>query len=143
LSCDVVNANLIPCCRYANALYALLRYLQRQSTCGGEGGEEWLTHQRRRRTYKSPNIPNWLHKQTDDKFADKKFFSPQHVIGSFNLSMRVTNKGTVRICIYDSKTISSMSDAIFGKRANIKNKSKQGRTILSTQYQRFIWDVFL
>ena len=95
-------------------------------------------------TYRSPNIPTWLHNQTNDKFADKKFFTPQHVIGSFNLTMRVNADGyTTTICIYDAKTISSMSDGIFGKSSNSSNSSKNGRTPLSTQYQRFIWDVFI
>ncbi len=106
------------------------------------------------RSYGSPNIPRWTYNQfsqylpswllnsPQENHSDEKFFSPQHVIGSFNLSMRVNADGyTVTICVYDAKTISSMSDGILGKSANSKNTNKKGRTPFSTQYQRFIWDV--
>ncbi|MBL0146071.1 MAG: hypothetical protein IPP48_10125 [Chitinophagaceae bacterium] len=34
---NVFKASYTICCRYTNALFAMLRYLLWQSTCGGEG----------------------------------------------------------------------------------------------------------
>ena len=90
-------------------------------------------------SYQSPNIKKWAKKWWD---GEEKFWTPQHVIGSFNLTMRVNADGyTTTICIYDSKTISSLSDNYFKQGANNNNSSQKGRTSFSTQYIRFIWDV--
>lgn len=67
------------------------------------------------------------------------FWSPVHVLGSFALSMRVNADGqTATVAVYDSKTISSLSDNILGSDANNTN----GRALEST-YHRYVWTIRL
>ncbi len=92
-------------------------------------------------SYKAPTIFEYTKKFF--KGTEDVFWTPIHVIGSFNLSMRVNADGrTTTICVYDSKTISSLSDNKLGQGSNKPNTSENGkRTPFSTQYLRFIWDV--
>ncbi len=69
--------------------------------------------------------------------------TPIHVLGSFNLSIRVNANGTTAtVCIYDAKTVKSFSDGNAGKNSN---RSRKDYYILplTTTYQRYLWNIKL
>lgn len=74
--------------------------------------------------------------------GEEDLISPVHIIGSFNLTMRVNaDKKSVTIAVYDSKTISSFSDNKLDKSSNRSwDNSKKNNQPLTTQYFRFIWN---
>jgi RHS repeat-associated protein len=66
---------------------------------------------------------------------------PVHAIGSFGFSARVNaDEESITYCIYDWKTVSSLTDGILGNRFNPRrNNNKNGIQPFTTQYIRFIW----
>jgi len=75
--------------------------------------------------------------------GEEDLVSPVHIIGSFNLTMRVNaDKISATIAVYDSKTISSMSDNKLDRSSNRTwdATKKDSNQPLTTQYFRFIWN---
>jgi hypothetical protein len=71
--------------------------------------------------------------------GQEKLVSPVHIIGSFSFSARVNAHGqTMTLALYDSKTISSLSDNKLGKNAN-RARDNSNPKPFTTQYFRFIW----
>ncbi|OWP74016.1 RHS repeat domain-containing protein, partial [Flavobacterium oreochromis] len=69
--------------------------------------------------------------------------SPIHVLGSFNMSVRVNANGTTAtVCIYDSKTFKSLSDGNASEDNNKSRKDKKYKFLTNT-YQRYLWNVNL
>ena len=69
----------------------------------------------------------------------RDFWSPVHIIGSFSLSMRVNASGqTATVAVYDSKSVSSLSD----NKLSPSLSTKIGETI-ETTYQRYVWTIRL
>jgi hypothetical protein len=69
--------------------------------------------------------------------------SPIHVLGSFNISIRVNANGTTAtISVYDSKSFKSFSDNFLGDDANRKRKDYFLDHLTNT-YQRYIWNINL
>jgi RHS repeat-associated protein len=82
-------------------------------------------------------------KNLEDPWKDNSQNSPIHVIGSFNMSVRVNSNGTTAtVCIYDSKTFKSFSD---GNANENKNRTRNTSTLpfLTNTYQRYIWNIDL
>lgn len=66
--------------------------------------------------------------------------TPIHVLGSFSISLRVNADGTTAtVCVYDSKSFSSLSDNIFGKEINRKRSDSRLPPLTNT-YQRYLWN---
>ena len=80
-------------------------------------------------------------KKFEDPWEDNSQNSPIHVLGSFNLSVRVNANGTTAtVCIYDSKTFKSFSDGNASQDAN-RNRKDSNFKILTSTYQRYLWDI--
>ena len=78
-----------------------------------------------------------------DPWASNSLNSPIHVIGSFNMTIRVNANGTTAtVCIYDSKTLKSATDNNASDDVN-KNRQKSGDNYFTNTYQRYIWNVTL
>jgi len=69
--------------------------------------------------------------------------SPIHIIGSFNISIRVNANGTsATISVYDSKTFKSASDGNAGSNSN-RAKKDYFLPYLTNTYQRYVWNINL
>ena len=80
-------------------------------------------------------------KKFEDPWEDNSQNSPIHVLGSFNLSVRVNANGTTAtVCIYDSKKFKSFSDGNASQDAN-RNRKDSNFKILTSTYQRYLWDI--
>lgn len=79
----------------------------------------------------------------EDPWENNSQNSPIHVLGSFNLSVRINADGTTAtVCIYDSKTFKSFSDGNLDEEKNRK-RNKEKYKYLTNTYQRYIWNVKL
>lgn len=80
-------------------------------------------------------------KNGEDPWMDNSQNTPIHVLGSFNLSVRVNANGTTAtVCIYDSKTFRSFSDGNASDKANRSRKDSEEKYLTNT-YQRYLWNV--
>lgn len=81
--------------------------------------------------------------QGEDGWENNSQNSPIHVLGSFNISVRVNANGTTAtVCVYDSKTFKSFSDG----NASSKSNTKRGEALnpaLTNTYQRYLWNIEL
>jgi len=79
----------------------------------------------------------------EDPWKNNSQNSPIHVLGSFNMTIRINANGTTAtVCIYDSKTFSSFSDNNAGSESN-KARGKSDNKYLTNTYQRYLWNVNL
>lgn len=76
-----------------------------------------------------------------DPWENNSQNTPIHVLGSFTISLRVNADGTsATVCVYDSKTFSSLSDNLFGKEIN-RTRSDSWLPPLTNTYQRYLWNI--
>jgi hypothetical protein len=69
--------------------------------------------------------------------------SPIHVIGSFNLTVRINANGTMAtVCVYDSKTFKSFSDGNASTKTN-RSRGKSKNKAFTNSYQRYLWNINL
>lgn len=80
-------------------------------------------------------------KMFKEQSDNKGLYGAEGILGSFDLSMRVKADGyTIVICVYDSKTIRSATDGIFG----LSNRRFVGNSLpLQTIYERYMWNFIL
>ena len=82
-------------------------------------------------------------KRGENPWRDNSQNSPIHVLGSFNITVRVNANGTTAtVAIYDSKTFKSFSDNKAGSSSN-KERDDSKSKMLTNTYQRYIWNINL
>lgn len=82
-------------------------------------------------------------KEGENPWKDNSQNSPIHVIGSFNITVRVNANGTTAtVAIYDTKTFKSLTDNKAGSDSNKERKDSKVKMLTNT-YQRYIWNINL
>ena len=105
------------------------------------------------REFRPGNLPNNIKKGVkeawekikngEDPWANNSQNSPIHVLGSFNMSVRVNANGTTAtVCIYDSKTFKSFSDGNSNEKNNKERKNSKHKFLTNT-FQRYLWNINL
>jgi LysM repeat protein len=80
----------------------------------------------------------------EDPWKDNSQNSPIHVIGSFTLSVRVNANGTTAtVCVYDRKSLKSLSDNRADASSNRSRKQVMIIPSMTNTYQRYLWNMDL